>query len=416
MKKIWTNRLNVLLVMVSMGMLFLSCQESESLIYYDANAAAPIAIDANTLSVENLAGKSILKYAVPTDDNLLYVKAVYEVSPGVERQTQSSRFVDTLAIEGLVDAKDYTVSLYTVGKNKKESSPTLVTVSPQTSPLAEAFPSLNLIATFGGIEGTFSNLHKAALKAVLMADTADTGDPVFLQSFVINNPNASFSLRGLDAESTKFYVYLMDRWGNKTETKAYDLTPLYEERLDKRLWKEYKLPSDFRGPHENSPGYAFTGLFNDYIDPWDGWTGGMFLPEYVQYPRYFTIDLGVTAKISRFNLVPWWWRIYDTTPRHFEVYGSAIPNPGDDLNGEEWRLLGKFETTKPSGGDPGIITQEDINFAWPGGINIDVKPSELQPDPYFPVRIIRFKIISSWSNSPTVMALDELTIWGEVAK
>lgn len=409
------NNFCKLLIMFIMINIFFACEEGKNLIYYDENAPAPAPIDVNTVSVENLAGKSILKYVVPYDNNLLYVKAEYESSPGIIRQTQSSRFVDTLALEGFADEGNYAVKLYTVGKNKKQSDPVIVTASPLLPPLAEAFPSLNMIATFGGVEGSFSNSSRAALKAVLMADTANTGEPVFMQSFVINNPNAVFSIRGLTSKQTKYYVYLMDRWGNKTATKEYELTPLFEEKLDKTLWREYKLPSDFQNTFQNNYwGYAFAGLFSGYICPYGGWSGN-FMPEVTPLPNYFTIDLGVTAKISRFNLIPWWALIYTNFPRIFEVYGSSIQNPGDDLNGSEWKLIGKFQSYKPSGEDPAVITDDDLNFAWPGGENFDVKPSEYQADPYFPVRVIRFKIIKLW-NDEDRYSIDELSIWGEIVK
>lgn len=404
-----------------MTLLICSCQESTQLVFYDKNAPAPVPIDLATVSVENLPGKSVLKYTVPDDENLLYVKAVFETSPGIERQTQSSKFVDTLAVEGFADAGEYPIKLYSVGKNEKVSDAVEIMVSPLIPPLAEAFSSLNLIAVFGGVAGTFSNPQKAAIKAVLMADTANIGEPYFLQSFIINNSKAEFNVRGLESKTSKYFVYLMDRWGNKTETKEYELTPLYEERLDKTLWKEHKLDSDFRNVYNNDRGFAFTNLFSDYISPWNN-LAGAFLPEAALFPRYFTIDLGVIAKLSRLNLVPWWWMIYETTPRNFEIYGTLSLNPGDDLTGDEWQLIGQFETYKPSGNDPRTITQEDIDFAWPGGFNIDIKPSDIQPDPYFSVRIIRFKIISNWRNTDGTtedddgFSIDELTFWGTIEK
>ena len=230
-----------------------------------------------------------------------------------------------------------------------------------------------MFATFGGIEGSFTNDSKTNLKAVLLADTANTGEPVFLQSFVIDNPKAKFTIRNLESKSTKFYVYLMDRWGNKSPTKEYELTPLFEERLDKTLWKEHKLPSDFQNTLENNySGYVFKGLFNGIIAPKNAWAY-TFIPEDRPLPSSFTIDLGVTVKISRFNLVPFWNYIYKQQPRFFEVYGTANLNPGDDLSGDEWQLLGEFSSYKPSGDDPAVVTNDDTNFIWPNGENFDVK-------------------------------------------
>lgn len=404
----------ILIVAITLSILY-SCDETKPLIYVNEEPPAPRTVDVNTVKVKNLAGKVILSYEVPEDDNLLYVKSIYEVSPGVKRRAQSSRFVDTLALEGFARAGDFTVDLYSVGKNGKESDPVVVNVSPLTPPLVESFPSLAVIATFGGVEGHFDNPHKEALKAVVMADTADTGEPVFLQSFVINNPNAVFSIRDLPSKPSKYYVYLMDRWGNKSETKQFNLTPLFEQKLDKSLWKEHKLLSDFQNTLENNYwGFTFKGMFDNTICPTNGWQN-TFIPEVRPMPNYFTLDLGVTTKLSRFNVVPFWNYLYRDYPRTFEIYGTTYSNPGDDLEGDEWKLIGKFESYKPSGQDPSVITAEDKAFLWPNGENFDVKPSECQVDPYFPVRIIRFKITRLWHNDNR-WSFDELTIWGEVVE
>ncbi|MDR1222676.1 MAG: DUF4959 domain-containing protein [Tannerella sp.] len=393
---------------------FMACEEEQKLIYYDGNATAPAIIDAGTVTVENFAGKSVLRYKIPVDDNLLYVRAEYESAPGVERRAKSSRFTDSLAIEGFAVAGDYEVKLFSVGKNEKESGPVTITVSPLTPPVVEAFPSLDIIATFGGIEGNFSNLSGQPLKVVLMIDSTGN-EPEFMQSFMIDNPSAKFSVRGLPSKPMQFFAYMMDRWGNKTETKTYTLTPMFEEALDKMQWKEFKLPSDFQNTLENNyPGYRFTGIYDDVICPWNGWANN-FIPDIHSLPSTFTIDLGVEARLSRINMVPWWAWLHAGHPRAFEIYGTASRNPGDDLAGGDWTLIGKFESWKPSGDDPLIVTDDDRNYAWPGGENFDIKSSDEQPDPYFPVRMVRFRILKTW-NDGTQYSIDELFIWGEIIK
>jgi hypothetical protein len=395
---------------------FMACEEEKKLIYYDGNAAAPAVIDVNTVTVENFAGRSVLRYKIPVDDNLLYVRAEYESAPGVQRQAKSSRFTDSLAVEGFAAAADYKVKLFSVGKNEKESGPVTVTVSPLTPPVVEAFPSLDIIATFGGIEGNFSNSSGQPLKVVLMIDSTGN-EPEFMQSFMIDNPAGKFSIRGLPSKPMQFFAYMMDRWGNKTDTKTYTLTPMFEEALDKTLWREFKLPSDFQNSlQDNYPGYAFPGMFDNVICPWNGWSN-VFIPDIYSLPSTFTLDLGVEARLSRINIVPWWTSIYMDYPKEFEVYGTASRNPGDDLTGGDWTLIGKFKSWKPSGDDPLVITAEDQNYVWPGGENFDVKFSEEQPNPYFPVRMVRFRImdISQW-NGGILYAIDELSIWGEIVK
>lgn len=403
----------IMLIVTAMIKVLFACQESSVLIYYDETAPAPPMIDKSSIMVENFPGKSVLIYKVPEHDNLLYVKAVYESAPGLIKHAQSSRFVDTLALEGFANGGNTEVKLYTVGKNKKESAPISITVSPLNPPIVDAFPSLNLIAAFGGVEGSYTNVHKTNIKVVLMGDTAHTGEPVFLQSFTTNNKDARFTLRGLPSEKCKFVVYMMDRWGNKSEAKEYELTPLFEERLDKTLWKEHKLPSDFPMAYENDyRGYRFVNLWNGVIAQPNTWAN-IFFPARAPMPKSFTIDLGVTVKLSRYNIVPSWMDYYPI--REWEVYGTTSLNPGDEFEGGDWKLVGKFEVYKPSGDDFTIITKEDIDYVWPGGANYDVKPSELQPDPYFPLRMIRFRVLSTCYGG-TNFQLDELTIWGEIEK
>jgi hypothetical protein len=236
-----------------------------------------------------------------------------------------------------------------------------------------------------------------------------------MQSFMIDNPNAKFSVRGLPSKPMRFSAYLEDRWGNKTDTKTYTLTPMFEEALDKTLWREFKLPSDFQITLENNyPGYIFVGIFDDVICPWNAWRN-TFIPEINSFPSTFTIDLGVEARLSRFNMVTWWQFLYTSHPKEFEVYGATSRNPGDDLTGGDWTLIGKFESWKPSGDDPFVVTEEDQNYAWPGGENFDVKASEEQPNPYFPVRMVRFRIMKAWTDRPRY-SIDELFIWGEIIK
>jgi hypothetical protein len=395
---------------------FTACEENGKLIYYDKGAQAPVAIDAGTVTVENFAGKSVLRYNIPVDDNLLYVRAEYESAPGVVRHAKSSHYTDTLAIEGFAAAGNYEVKLFSVGKNEKESAPVTVIVSPLTPPVVDAFPSLNLTATFGGIEGSFSNMSGQPLKVVLMMDSTGN-EPEFVQSYTIDNPDARFTLRGLPAKEMRFFAYLADRWGNKTEMKEYTLTPMFEEALDKKKWKENKLPSDFlledSYPATN---YRFTGLFNNIICSVNQYNN-VFQSPNLPLPLLFTIDLGVEAKLSRFTMVPAWYAIYSESPKIFEVYGTASYNPGDELNGGDWTLIGKFESWKPSGDDPLVVTQGDKDYAWPGGEPFDIKPSKEQPNPYFPVRMVRFRIIEKRTSGRNyIVVMDELFIWGEIIK
>jgi hypothetical protein len=77
-------------------------------------------------------------------------------------------------------------------------------------------------------------------------------------------------------------------------------------------------------------------------------------------PGSFTLDLGVEVKLSRFNMVPFWEGLYVQNPKKIELYGTTSLRPGDDFEGGDWTLIGKFESWKPSGDDPLLVTDDDI--------------------------------------------------------
>ena len=110
------------------AILLAACAEEERITYYDPDAPAPVALDRNTVSVTDLPGKSVIKYRLPDDENLLYVKAVYESAPGVVREAKASLFVDTLVVEGFGAEGDHSVQLFCMGKNEKPSDAVKITV------------------------------------------------------------------------------------------------------------------------------------------------------------------------------------------------------------------------------------------------------------------------------------------------
>jgi len=392
------------------------CKEEERFFYFDKDAPAPAMVDKEAITVYDFAGYSVIRFLAPDDNNLMCIRAEYESSPGVVREVKASRYTDTLAIEGFGVAGDYAVKLYSVGKNSKESNPVEITVSPLTPPIIEAFPSLDLVQTFGGVQGSFYNAHGSYLTAILMADTAQTGNPEWLQSFVIKDRNARFAFLGLDSITTDFSVYLKDRWGNKSDTKYFTLKPLFEKEIEKSKWRRYALPSDYYNPLENNESrYRFENA-------WDGITetqwGDVFCTTVGPYPMIFTIDLGQTVSISRFKF--WHWRGYEFTGAHnlkvFECWGSNVQLPGDDLFGGDWTLLAICRSHKPSGDDNLTVTAEDRAYGREGENHFFRVTDEI-PNPHIPIRYFRIRVLENWfgaipgATGQTV--IPEMTLYGQ---
>src|SRR5690606_15342415 len=122
-------------------------------------APAPIRLP----HVENLPGAAKISYTLPDSESLRYVKAVYEIRPGVVREAKSSLYTDNLIVDGFPASQEYVVQLYAVSRGEKESEPVTVKIHPDTPPLMEAYNSLTVDETFGGIIIQFENSGEASL-------------------------------------------------------------------------------------------------------------------------------------------------------------------------------------------------------------------------------------------------------------
>lgn len=400
---------------------FYGCKEEERIKYYDLDALPPVAINPNSVTVQNSPGKSVVRYEIPEDENLLYVKAIYETAPGVIRETKASLYIDTLSLEGFGAAGTYTAKLYCVGKNEKESQAIDVAVSPETPPIVEAFPTLNLSAVFGGIRGEYKNEYKTELKAVLLADTIGDGIYTQLRSYVSNNPNAKFTYIGLDSKKTNFAIYLQDRYGNRSDTVKFDeVTPLYEESIENSTWSLYEaLPSDYlmwseKGAHDN---YAPWRMWDNDLAA--GWAGTYHVNRSTEsLPFTLTIRLGTTVILSR--VVLHHWRLNDSAfgagaPKIFQVYGSMLDRPGDDLFGGDWTLLANFESEIPSGN--ALPTQSDKDFAIFDGVSFFFEATDDIPNPFVPTKFIRFRFLGNWrgygTGDPANITISEMKLFGQ---
>ncbi len=389
-----------------MSIVWNSCKEEGRIDFIDDTAPAPGQV--TNVIVHNKPGGAVLRYTLPVDKNLLYVRAEYEIKPGVIRETKSSYVKDSLVLEGFGIPDTYDVKLYSVGKNEKASEPLIININPTTAPVQLASKSFR--DTFGGVAIDFENPEEASLAIVLMADTANLGYMSELITYYTSMPKGTFTYRGvdgLDPEEYEFAMYVRDRWGNLSDTITATVTPWFEEFIPKATWTDYTLPNDM--PPVNS-GYPVTRI-------WDGVTtgSGFHGNETWPLPSHITWNLGRKVKLSRLKFWPRehnddrWRRGH---PRIFEIWGSNSPNPTGEMD-DSWIPLGRFESLKPSG--PGTqITQEDIAFA-NEGLEFDFGISDFAPDPFAEVQYIRFRTITTYANASfSTVSLTEISFWGEL--
>ncbi|WP_409966008.1 DUF5000 domain-containing lipoprotein [Mycovorax composti] len=354
----------------------------------------------SVVSVRALPGAAVVKYKLPTDANLRYVKAVYEIRPGVKRESIASQYVDSILVDGFPAVKEYEIQLYAVSEGEKPSQPVSVKFTPLTPPLLEAFNTFEFSETFGGTTISFSNSGEASL-AVTLLTTDSSGKLTEVETYYTKSAQGRYSLRGFPSVPRLFGAVIRDRWGNYSDTITETITPIFEEMIPKDQFRIVALPTDVAGGHANAS-WTLDKL-------WDGNYGSGSAPFHTRpgsgIPQWFTIDMGRLCYLSRYKF----YHRYGTqyvyqlgAPRKWEVWGSATaPDPSGSWNG--WIKLMDCESYKPSGEGP--ITAEDATFASEQGEDF-VFPEQI------PVRYLRFKINETWGYLDYIY-IAELTFWGD---
>ena len=357
----------------------------------------------NVQVIENTPGGAILAYEFADNIDIQYVKAVYVNSQGKKSEVRGSAFVNTLKIEGLGDTIARVVQVYAVNKKENVSTPVEITINPLTPPVLKVFKSITYQPAFGGFAVQYENEDRGDISLnVLYKDTL-TSHMNYYQSIYTSLAEGVYNVRGLPAVNNQFGIYVRDRWGNNSDTTYFSLTPWPEKLLDKKMFKSLYLSGDVT---------------------WTGWGGQpqfafddvLVITNYahtdypLEFPHRYTLDLGVTAKISRFKFYqrPGEGVLYEHgNPKRYRVYARstnpASGNPDEVMDG--WTLVMECNSFKPSGLPPGQNSAEDIEFA-AGGEEYEF-PISLEP-----VRYIRFEFLESWSGMECTV-IGEFSFWGQ---
>lgn len=372
------------------------CKKEGRSDFIDEKLPAPAQV--STIRVIPTPGGAMLTYRLPVDENLSYVKAVYEIQPGVFREAKSSRYTDTLKLVGFGDTLPHEVKIYSIGKNEKSSEAALVTINPNTPPVQSVFNSATLTATFGGVNVVFNNPGKADLAIVVMRDTTGNNTWATIATFYTGAVSGNFASRGLESKSQKFAMYIRDRWNNKSDTLTETLVPKFEIEIPKTTFRALVLPTD--QTELASAGFVMSNL-------WDGISSIYASSNASTLPQWITFDMGKKVQLSRFKqfMDPGSHCYNGSGLKVFELWGSNSP----DANGgwTQWILLGTFNTLKPSGLPLGQTTAEDINYATNLGADFS-----FEADPP-PVRYLRLKTLETYS-SPGQVVIKELSFWGQI--
>ena len=407
---IMKNNIFPLMAIIFLAMGVLACQEEQDERGLAAPDPSPPGI-VSEIAVTNLPGGAKIEYKLPDDQDALLVEASYRLGNGETVTAKSSIFKNFVTIEGLRQAESQEVSLVVVDRSNHRSPPVVVSISPETAPIDKLFATFELEADFGGVRLNYNNEDEIRAELLFYAQD-ESGRLVYSQSAFISSDNRSkHAFRGFPAEVAKFGIAAIDRWDNATEIMEAEVLPLEEVLFDIYDFNDIYLDGD----ETDAFGWVKTNMWDGSIEG-SGFhtpttTPGALIPPYTESYHMFTVDLGVTGKLSRFKF---WQRagpflFRHGNPKRFELWGiDEIPaDNGASFDG--WtRLIENGEVIKPSGGPDGSNSPEDVAQ---GAAGEEYEfPLEAPP-----VRYIRFVNIETWGGAK-FLNLMELNFWGQPAE
>lgn len=357
------------------------------------------------VKTEPLPGGARISYDLPKETDISYVCCEY-MFKGEKKIVRSSIYSNTLLIEGLAEIATCEFTLYLVDHSENRSAPVNGSFIPLEPPYLTIFKTLEVEPDFGGVIIRWKNVNKALIGAFLIAMN-DGGEWVEYDLVFSSVTEDKRSIRGYNTKPRMFGVVLMDKFGNYSDTLKVMKEPLYEKELNKKNFRDGHLLGDNFSVNNNRP---LSNIWDGSLTVlWHTDAAAGYVP-----PQYFTIDLGVYAKLSRFVLFnrgeSYYWGQHN--PRFFEVWATnslshAITDefwrtgPWRD----EWVLLGDFETIKPSGLPVGQNTAEDIavqdaglEFTFESGVG--------------EMRYVRFVVKETWTRT-AALHINEVTFYGD---
>jgi hypothetical protein len=385
------------------GMWVLSCNDDRIVQTSTDNVSPPSIFN---VQVEAMPGGAKITYELPDEPDISYVKGEY-MFQGEKRVVYSSIYENVLIVEGLGSVEPVDITLYLVDHSDNVSEPVIKTFTPETPPIKTIFESLEFRPDFSGCNVSWENPLGVEIGLFFFA-VNDEGVLEEIDLIFRDGVKYDYTCRKKEGTfSTKerlFAVNIVDKWGNVSDTAYAVIAPLYEKLLDKKLFGAATLPYDNTSVRGGRP---IGNIWDNSLSSiWHTEIG--YIPE---PPQYFTIYLGVEAKLSR--LVLWnrgeGYHYTQHNPHLFEVWGtkelkSGMPNEywwQDWKN--DWELLGDYEVVKPSGGGP--VTADDIAIA-DAGFNFAF------PLLSEPVKYVRFAIKKTFE-STLAIHIAEISIYGD---
>lgn len=388
------------------GCIFLSACDEEFVGQTPIDSDPPSSV--SDIVVENQPGGAKISYTLPNETDISYVRAEY-MYKGSIAATKSTVYQNYVLLEGFGSEDPVDVKLYTVDHSGNDSKPVDVTINPLLPPVYAITNSFKWERDFGGFKLNWINTTGDEVVLTLLVK-ADDGIYYEEESYYTTAKNGEYNFRGMADEPTDFGLYVRDKFYNFSDTVMFNLTPIREIEIPSNNFARVTdIPADNL---TTNGGWDFEKMWNDVVGD-EGWhtTDG----NKGKLPLYWTIDLGLRAKLSRFTI---WHRTSipygHQNLKKFVVYGSNDYEKGRDYDyydkGGEWETdghwfyIGTYEIKKPSGLPTGT-TSEDIE-AMNAGFGFEV-PIDIPS-----VRYIRFGMLSNFSGGQD-LHISEIKFFGD---
>jgi hypothetical protein len=377
---------------------FFSCAAEEDL---DSNAPGVV----SNISVTPTNGGGIISYSLPSDEDILYVKAVYTNSQGTQVFRVSSRYKGSVEVNGLNQTTAVQVKLYVVDNSENISEPIVIDFIPLKSFIFLVQESIQITPDLGGIKLEWDNIaSKTVFVYVHIMDGADE----IIRILSSNNAQELQFIRGLDPTEVTISIKVEDFDGNITElVDKGEYTPLFEEKIDKSTWTLVNGQSINGNAYEGKTinfwddvvDTVETDADNSYFIATRGNNGGS-----LNFPLDIVIDFNKNVKIQRFIV---WQRAYwyngGGVTYHYQEENFKSFNLYASTNSQTWSLLGEFDIGDPRDGVGEIPATAYQNAIDGHEFSLATTSEEF--------RYLKFEITSNYGSTQIVVG-SEITLFG----
>ncbi|MDD3077507.1 MAG: DUF4959 domain-containing protein [Paludibacter sp.] len=401
-------KINAFIVSILAILFFAACNGNE----INEDVTPPDIV--TNISYRATSGGAVLYFTAPADDDLLYVKASYRNSLGNDVFKVSSRYCDSIEIDGFVDELPHEITLTAIDNNKNESESVKLSVTPLKSYIYAIRDSMTLAVDFGGVRLKWNERFNPNGKQVFIYLYYENGSKIEERILSSADTTGNIPVFGLDSIPYNFYAAVEDFNGNKTDTVGKGTyKPLFEQTIDKSTWTVLQSLSVDGDKYEGS----LKAFFDDEIDTKNSNTDNSYFiidradnGGQLNFPLNIVIDLNKSVVINRFKV---WQRAFwylnddqngvsddyyyyqESNMRSFEIYVS------NDLI--SWTDLGSFDIGDPKDSE-GNVPVAKIQEAIDGHEFVLESAS-----PAF--RYLKFAILSNYGSEIYVYG-SEITLYG----